>query len=61
MKKNYLCCIRIETELHDNLKKQAEDLNMSLSELCRQKIKGQTQLTRIEGMLEEIKKKLKSN
>jgi len=59
MKKNYLCCIRIETEQLVILKKQAEELGISLSELCRQKLKGCPQLTKIEMMLEDINKRLK--
>ena len=58
MRKNYLFCIRLETEKLLLLKKQAETLGISLSELCRQKLNEYPQLTKIELMLEDIKKKL---
>ena len=59
MKKNYLLCLRLETEIFEKLKKQAEQEEISVSALCRQKLGGCSKLTKIEIMLEEINKKLK--
>ena len=58
MRKNYLLCLRLETETLELLKKQAEQEGISMSALCRQKLGGCSKLTKIEIMLEELNKKL---
>ena len=58
MRKNYLLCVRIETEDLESFKKQADNLGMSVSEFCRQKLRECSQLNRIELIVEEIQKKL---
>jgi len=54
MKKNYKIHLVIDKELAENLKKFAEEDNLSIAEICRQKLRGNSQLTRIELMLERI-------
>jgi len=58
MRKNYLLCVRIETDVLEKLKKQASDLGISVSEFCRQKLRECPQLNKIELIVEEIKKNL---
>lgn len=55
-KKNSQIHLRLETELHIKLKKQAADKYLSISELCRQKIRNNPQLDRIESMLNRLMK-----
>lgn len=59
MKKNSHIHIVIETELSDRLRKQAEELGMNFSDLCRQKLKDTFKLDRIEFLVSEIDRKLK--
>nr|AQS34895.1 hypothetical protein [uncultured archaeon] len=59
MKKNSHIHILIETELSDRLRKQAEDLGMTFSDLCRQKLKDTCKLDRIEFIVAQIDRKLK--
>jgi len=58
MRKNYLCCIRIETELLESLKKRASNEGLSLSEFIRRMIKQPSRLDKIELMIEEMHKLL---
>lgn len=57
MWKNSHIHLLLETELLDKLKKEAQEASLTLSELCRRKLKEETQLSRIEKMLIEINKK----
>ena len=54
MKKNSQIHIFLETELKEKLGKQADDEGISISELCRQKLKENSQLEKIEMMLENL-------
>ncbi len=54
MKKNHKFHLRIESELLFNLKKQADEQNISISELIRQRLRECPKLTRIEIMIEEL-------
>jgi len=58
MKKNCQLHLFLETELLDELRKQSERLNLSVSEICRQKIRQSDRLDKIEFILEMILKKL---
>jgi len=58
MKKNSQLHIWLETELKDKLEKEAIEDNVSLCELCRQKLIENPRLLRIEMKLEDINKKL---
>jgi len=58
MAKTFQIHLRIEAEMIETLKKQANDLKISVAELCRQKLGVFSQLTKIELMLENIEKKL---
>ncbi len=58
MRKNFQIHLRIETDVIESLRKQALDSGTSLGELCRQKLKGQSHLAKIELLLTEINKKL---
>lgn len=61
MKKNSQIHLFLETELREKLARQAEEKGISISELCRQKLKENTQLTKIELMVEQIKKSILEN
>lgn len=52
MVKNAHLHITLESEFLDCLKKEAKKRSISVSELCRIKLKDNLQLDRIEGMLE---------
>jgi len=56
MKKNSQIHLKIETDSLDKLKKQAQEEGISVSELCRKKLKGEDRLERIEMMLEKVLK-----
>jgi len=56
MGKNRQVHFYIETEIHDNLKKQAEKEGITLSEYCRKQALKGSQLDRIEFMIKEIHK-----
>jgi len=58
MKKNSQIHLFLETNLAERLRKQADDMNISISELCRRKLKEIPQLMRIEFDIAEINKKL---
>ena len=58
MKKNSQIHLFIETELKEKLKRESNTLNVSFSELCRQKLNKNDKLSRIELMVENINKKL---
>lgn len=60
MKRNSQIHIFIETEVLQNLKKQADEEGLSISELCRRKLHECSRLVRIEFMVEQINKKLNS-
>lgn len=57
MKKNYKLRIRLETSVVDILKREAEVENVTLSELCRNKLRSSPKLNKIELMLERLCKK----
>ena len=57
MKKNSQLHLFLETQTLNNLKKQASEDNVSVSELCRQKIREEPRLTRIELILERLLKR----
>lgn len=59
MWKNSHVHLLLETEFLDRLKKEAQEAEITLSELCRRKLKNETQLSRIERTITEINKKLK--
>ena len=56
MNKNSKIHLWIETELFEALKKQALEQGISLSDICRQKLKYNSQLDRIEMMIGKIYK-----
>ena len=58
MKKNCQLHLFLETELLDQLKKQANEENISVSELCRKKLTESSKINRIEFMLEQISRRL---
>jgi predicted DNA-binding protein with PD1-like motif len=59
MRKNYCIRLRLETEIIEMLKKQAEQEGITMSALCRQKLGACSKLTKIEIMVEEMNKKMK--
>ena len=59
--KNSQIHLMIETDLKNRLEKESKDNGVSLSELCRQKIGNNSQLTRIELLLERIAKKMEDD
>lgn len=46
----------IETDFKEKLKKEAEEKRISMAELCRQKLRGNNQLDRIERKIDKILK-----
>jgi len=54
LKKNSHLHILIETKIIDEMKRQAEAGGISLSEWCRRKLGGDSQLDRIEGKLDKF-------
>ncbi len=59
MKKTFQLHLRMEHLLIEQLRKQAEESDLSLAELCRHKLKANTQLTRIERLLENLSNQMK--
>jgi len=57
--KNSQIHLILETDLKVKLVKEATESNITLSELCRQKLGSNPQLTKIEFILERIEKKIK--
>jgi len=55
MKKNSQIHIWLETGLKQKLEEQAEENNVSLMSLCRQRLRDNNRLAKIEYILEEIK------
>lgn len=60
-KKNAQIHFVIETSLKEVLQKEAEIENVTLAEICREKLRQNSRFVRIELMLEEINKKLLEN
>lgn len=58
MKKNYLLCIRIQTSLMDKLRKEAENNNLSISEIVRQKLVEPSAIEEIKYNVKMIYEKL---
>lgn len=58
MKKNSQIHIFVETDLRESLEKQAIEGGISVSELCRQKLKGNSRLDRIELVLNKMEKSI---
>ncbi|MEK6909256.1 MAG: hypothetical protein AABX23_04360 [Nanoarchaeota archaeon] len=58
MKKNSQLHLYLETDLLDKLKKIAEENKVSVSEICRRKIKEIPQLNKIELTILEMDKKI---
>jgi len=61
MKKNSKLHLMVETELLENLRKQAEDNRVSIAELCREKLRRSNQLDRVENILIKLLSKSKKN
>ncbi len=59
MGKNSHLHLTMETSLKEFLKEEATKNSMGLSEYCRQKIREESRLQKIEKLLLEIKEKLK--
>jgi len=57
MKKNSHLHILIETNLLTKLKEEAQEKKTSLGQFCRNKLRKQDQLERIEGKLDKILKR----
>jgi hypothetical protein len=58
MVKNNLVHVLLDKRLKEKLKEEAFQKNISLSELCRQKLSNDSQLTRIEERIAKIVLKL---
>ncbi len=54
MKKIVRFYLRITTELHDQLKKEANEKDRLLADLCREKLKGNSHLDRLESAVHKI-------
>lgn len=58
MKKTFQIHLRIESEAIETLKKQAQENNLSLAEFCRQRLRGNSQLSRLESLIENLNNQL---
>ena len=58
MKKNSQIHLFLETDLKEKLEKQAWERELSVSEWCRIKLRENSQLTKVEILLENLIKKL---
>ena len=56
MRKNFQIHLYLETELVEKLKKEGIEKKKSVSDICRQKLREDTQLDRIEMMIGKIYK-----
>lgn len=54
MKKNSQIHLLLETDLFDKLKKQAHEENISVAEMFRRKLRGESKLDRIESLLLQL-------
>ena len=61
MKKNSQLHIFLETELRELLEKQAKEGSISISELCRRKLRENDRLNRIEFILNQIQNSILDN
>ena len=59
MTKNTQLHLVVETDLFNDLKTQAEEDGLTISELCRQKLRECSRLIKIQFMLEELVKNRK--
>jgi len=58
MKKNAQIHLLIESEVVDKIKKEAEDKSVSWSEICRQRLRQNNQLDKIESMIKMLQEQL---
>ena len=58
MRRNYKLNLKIESELIEDLKKEAEIEGITMAGLCRKKLRKNPQLIKIELILESINNKL---
>ena len=58
MKKNAQLHIALETKLLEKLQEEAKEYDISIAELCRQKLRKNHQLTKIELMIDSLKDNL---
>jgi len=56
MKRNAQIHLHVESELREKLLKEANDNNISMNELCLQRLRKNSQLDKIEMMLERALK-----
>lgn len=61
MKKNTQLHLVVETELFERLKKQAQEEGLTISESCRNKLKENSRIIKIEMMVEKILTKIENN
>ena len=61
MKNNATIHLVLNTEQLQRFKEKARDEYVSLSELCRQRVLGSSQLDRIEDLLKRILENVKTN
>ena len=59
--KNSQLHVMIETNFKEKLKKEAKEKSISISELCRQKLREDTQLDRIDRKIDGVLEKRKIN
>ncbi len=59
MKKNTKIHFWIESEVKQFIEKQAQEEGLTISDYCRNKLKDNSRLIRIEMMLEEVLKRIK--
>ncbi len=60
MKKTYQIHLRIELETIEKLKKQAQDKNITMAELCRLKIRNNNQSDKLDLLLQRLERLLQT-
>jgi hypothetical protein len=56
MKNNVRIYFKISSEFYEQIKKEAQKKEISIAQLCRQKLKTQDRLDRVEFLLERLLK-----
>lgn len=59
MKKNVRLSLRITSDLLNNLRKESEDQEMSIANLCREKLNNRSQLNKIESLILDVQKRIR--
>jgi hypothetical protein len=59
MKKNVRLSLRITSDLLNSLRKESQEQETSIANLCREKLNNRSQLNKIESLIMDIQKRIK--